>query len=50
MVLLPIFFKSYVAKGKRIAIEGKFSNRSWDDKEGKKYYTTEIICNELLMF
>ncbi len=42
--------EDYVTKGKEIAIEGKLTNRSWDDKEGKKHYTTEIICNELLMF
>ncbi|MEZ4792191.1 MAG: single-stranded DNA-binding protein [Gelidibacter sp.] len=41
--------EKYVAKGKEIAIEGKLTNRSWEDKEGKKHYTTEIVCNELLM-
>ena len=41
--------EKYVAKGKEIAIEGKLTNRSWEDKEGKKHYTTEIFCNELLM-
>ncbi|WP_299272524.1 single-stranded DNA-binding protein [uncultured Psychroserpens sp.] len=41
--------EQYVTKGKEIAIEGKLTNRSWDDKDGQKRYTTEIICNELLM-
>ena len=41
--------EKYVAKGKEIAIEGKLTNRSWDDKDGKKHYMTEIICNELLL-
>lgn len=41
--------EKYVAKGKEIAIEGKLTNRSWEDKDGKKHYTTEIFCNELLM-
>ncbi len=41
--------ENYVSKGKEIAIEGKLTNRSWDDKEGKKHYVTEVICNELLM-
>ncbi|MEO6347501.1 MAG: single-stranded DNA-binding protein [Aquaticitalea sp.] len=41
--------EKYVAKGKEIAIEGKLTNRSWEDKEGVKHYTTEIFCNELLM-
>ncbi|MEO8933618.1 MAG: single-stranded DNA-binding protein [Xanthomarina sp.] len=41
--------EKYVTKGKEIAIEGKLTNRSWDDKDGKKHYITEIFCNELLM-
>ena len=41
--------EKFVAKGKEIAIEGKLTNRSWEDKDGKKHYTTEIFCNELLM-
>ncbi len=42
--------ENYVTKGKEIAIEGKLTNRSWDDKDGQKHYVTEVICNELLMF
>ena len=41
--------ENYVTKGKEIAIEGKLTNRSWDDKDGKKHYVTEVIVNELLM-
>lgn len=41
--------ESYVSKGKEVAIEGKLTNRSWEDKEGNKRYTTEVVCNELLM-
>ena len=41
--------EQYVTKGKEIAIEGKLSHRSYDDKEGNKRYTTEVVCNELLL-
>ncbi len=41
--------ESYVTKGKEVAIEGKLTNRSWEDKEGVKRYTTEVVCNELLL-
>ncbi|MDO5970883.1 single-stranded DNA-binding protein [Flavivirga aquimarina] len=41
--------ENYVTKGKEIAIEGKLTNRSWDDKDGNKRYLTEVIANELLM-
>ena len=41
--------EKYVGKGKEVAIEGKLTTRSWEDKEGIKRYTTEVVCNELLM-
>ena len=42
--------ENYVTKGKEIAIEGRLTNRSWDDKDGNKRYSTEVVVNELLMF
>ena len=42
--------EKYVSKGKEIAIEGKLTSRSWDDKEGNKRYTTEVIVNGVVMF
>ena len=41
--------EQYVNKGEEIAIEGKLTSRSYDDKEGNKRYITEIVVNELLM-
>ncbi len=41
--------EQFVNKGKEVAIEGKLTNRSWEDKEGHKRYTTEIVCSELLL-
>ncbi|WP_411766015.1 single-stranded DNA-binding protein [Winogradskyella sp. A3E31] len=41
--------EKYIAKGKEVAVTGKLTNRAWQDKDGVKRYTTEIICNELLM-
>jgi single-strand DNA-binding protein len=42
--------ENYVTKGKEIAIEGKLTNRTWDDKEGNKRYTTEVVVNEVVLF
>lgn len=39
----------FLEKGKEIAIEGKLTSRSYDDKDGNKKYITEIVCNEILM-
>jgi single-strand DNA-binding protein len=41
--------EKYVTKGKEVAIEGKLTSRSYDDKEGNKRYITEIVCSELLL-
>ena len=41
--------EKYVVKGNEIAIEGKLTSRSYEDKEGVKKYITEIVVNELLM-
>lgn len=41
--------EKYLQKGKEIAIEGKLTTRSWEDKDGIKRYTTEVVCNELLL-
>jgi single-strand DNA-binding protein len=41
--------EAYVTKGKEIAIEGKLTSRSYDDKDGQKRYITEVVCNELLL-
>jgi len=41
--------ENYVQKGDEIAIEGKLTNKSYDDKEGNKRYVSEIVVNELLM-
>ncbi len=36
------FAAKYIKKGALIYVEGKIRNRSWDDKDGIKRYTTEI--------
>jgi single-strand DNA-binding protein len=41
--------ENYVTKGKEIAVEGKLTHRSYEDKEGNKRYSTEVVCNELLL-
>ena len=36
---------TYFKKGKEIYIEGRMQTRSWDDKNGQKRYTTEVVVN-----
>ena len=39
--------EKYVTKGKEIAVQGKLTHRSYDDKNGEKKYVTEVIVSEL---
>lgn len=39
----------YFKKGKLVYVEGRLKTRSWDDKEGHKKYTTEIIADNVVM-
>jgi len=40
----------YLAKGRRILVEGRLQTRSWEDREsGKKQYRTEIVCENFQM-
>jgi single-strand DNA-binding protein len=41
--------EQYVKKGEELAIEGKLTSRSYDDKDGHKKYITEVVANEILM-
>lgn len=41
--------EEYVKTGNEIAIEGKLTTRSYDDKDGNKRYITEVVVSELLM-
>lgn len=35
----------YLTKGRQVYIEGRLQTRQWDDKDGNKRYTTEVIAN-----
>jgi len=37
----------YLRKGSQVYIEGKIQTRSWEDREGVKRYTTEIVARNL---
>lgn len=34
----------YLSKGRQVYLEGRLQTRSWDDKDGVKRYTTEIVA------
>ena len=41
--------EKYLIKGSEVAVEGKLTHRSYDDKDGKKSYFTEVVMTEMVM-
>ena len=39
------FASKYLTKGTKIAIEGHIQTRTYDDKDGKKVYVTEVVVD-----
>ena len=35
---------NYLLKGKQVYIEGRLQTRSYEDKDGKKQWFTEVVC------
>nr|WP_278430304.1 single-stranded DNA-binding protein [Brevibacillus laterosporus] len=38
---------NYLRKGKQCAVEGRLQTRSYDNKEGKKVFVTEVIADNV---
>lgn len=43
------FCEKYIDKGQLLYVEGKLQTRSWEDKNGMKRYTTEVVVDTLTM-
>jgi single-strand DNA-binding protein len=39
----------YLSKGKQVYIEGRIQTRDWEDQNGVKRYTTEIVASQMIM-
>ncbi|MGB7292746.1 MAG: single-stranded DNA-binding protein [Thermodesulfobacteriota bacterium] len=39
----------YLSKGRMVYIEGTLRTRSWEDKEGRKRWTTEVLARNMQM-
>lgn len=40
---------NYLTKGKQVYVEGRLQTRSYDDKDGKKVYTTEVVADDVIL-
>ncbi len=41
--------KQYLNKGQQVYIEGRLQTRKWEDKEGNKHSSVEIVASEMMM-
>jgi single-strand DNA-binding protein len=40
---------NYLTKGTQVYVEGRLQTRSYDDKDGKKVYATEVVADEVIL-
>ena len=40
---------NYLTKGKQVYVEGRLRTHSYDDKDGKKVYATEVVAEEVIL-
>lgn len=38
---------NYLSKGQQVAVNGRIQSRTYDDKDGKRVYVTEVVANEV---
>ena len=38
---------NYLGKGSQCAVNGRIQSRTYDDKDGKRVYVTEVVANEV---
>ena len=41
--------KQYLNKGRQVYIDGRLQTRRWEDKEGQKHTSVEVVANEMMM-
>jgi single-strand DNA-binding protein len=40
---------NYLTKGKQLYVEGRLQTRSYEDKDGKKIYATEVVADDVIL-
>ena len=39
----------HLQKGRQVYVEGRLQTRRWEDAEGNKHFTTELVAKEMIM-
>ncbi len=42
-------YANYLTKGKQLYIEGRLHTRTYEDKDGKKQYFTEVVADQVIL-
>jgi single-strand DNA-binding protein len=42
-------FAPYLTKGKQVYVEGRLQTRSYEDKDGQKKYSTEVVADDVIL-
>jgi single-strand DNA-binding protein len=37
----------FLAKGRRVAVDGRLRSRSWEDRDGKRRHSVEVVANQV---
>jgi single-strand DNA-binding protein len=40
---------TYLTRGKQVYVEGRLQTRSYEDKDGKKVYATEVVADDVIL-
>jgi single-strand DNA-binding protein len=40
---------NYLTKGKQVYVEGRLQTRSYEDKDGKKVYATDVVAEDVIL-
>lgn len=40
---------NYLTRGKQVYVEGRLQTRSYDDKDGKKVYYTDVVADDVIL-
>ena len=40
---------NYLTKGKQVYVEGRLQTRSYEDKDGKKVYRTDVVADDVIL-
>ena len=41
--------KRYLSKGRQVYVEGRLQTREWDDRDGNKRRTTEVVASQMVL-